>query len=104
MAAMVRNPLHEALQQAIRTISLIIEQIDADVDRPCRMFHSGKVWTGPAAKQFDAQLTQFSTRARSAGQAIMDDLRQALSRTPSEVTAEEADSIRRKYGLDSVLG
>ncbi|MBE1590520.1 hypothetical protein ACFPOI_05755 [Nonomuraea angiospora] len=99
MTAMVRNPLHEALQQAIRTIGPIIEQIDADIDRPCRMFRTGKVWTGPTAKQFDAQLMQFSSRARTSGQAIMDELRQALSRTPSEVTEEEAASIRRKYGI-----
>jgi uncharacterized protein YukE len=99
MAAMVRNPLHEALQQAMRTIGPMIEQINAEVDRPCRMFHSGKVWTGPAARQFDAQLAQFSLRARTSGQAIMDELRQVLSRTPSEVTEEEAASIRRKYRL-----
>ncbi|MEU4579765.1 hypothetical protein [Nonomuraea sp. NPDC023979] len=99
MAAMVRNPLHEALQQAVRTIGPMLEQIDADVDRPTRMFRTGKVWTGPAAKQFDAQLAQFSSRARSSGQAIMDELRQVLSRTPTEVTEEEAASIKRKYRL-----
>lgn len=99
MAAMVRNPLHEALQQAIRTIGPMIEQVGADVDRPCRMFHTGKVWTGPTAKQFDAQLTQYSTRARTSGQAIMDELRETLSRTPSEVSEEEAAAIRRKYGI-----
>lgn len=99
MAAMVRNPLHEALQQAISTIGPMIEQINADVDRPCRMFHSGKVWTGPTAKQFDAQLAQFSSRARASGHAIVDELRQVLSRTPSEVTEEEAAAIRRKYRL-----
>ncbi|MEO3791307.1 hypothetical protein ABGB14_13975 [Nonomuraea sp. B10E15] len=99
MAAMVRNPLYEALQQAVRTVGSMIEQIDADVDRPCRMFRSGKVWTGPAAKQFDAQLAQFSSQARASGQAIMDELCQALSRTPTEVPEEEAALIRRKYGL-----
>ncbi|SEN11210.1 hypothetical protein [Nonomuraea pusilla] len=99
MAAMVRNPLYEALQQAVRTIGPLIEQIDADVDRPCRMFRTGKVWTGRSAKQFDAQLAQYGTRVRTSGQAIMDELRQALSRTPSEVTEEEAASIRRKYRI-----
>ncbi|MFI6743708.1 hypothetical protein ACIBI9_63500 [Nonomuraea sp. NPDC050451] len=99
MPAMVSNPLHEALQHAIRTVGPMIEQINADVERPCRMFRSGKVWTGSTAKQFDAQLNLFSTRARTSGQAIMDELRQLLGRTPSEVTEEEADSIRRKYGI-----
>ncbi|MEU6715357.1 hypothetical protein ABZ897_28165 [Nonomuraea sp. NPDC046802] len=99
MAAMVRNPLYEALQNAVRTVGPMLEQIDGDVDRPCRMFRSGKVWTGPTAKQFDAQLNQLSARARTSAQAIMDELRQALSRTPTEVTEEEAASIRRKYGL-----
>nr|WP_055504229.1 hypothetical protein [Nonomuraea pusilla] len=97
---MVRNPLHEALQEAIRTIGPLIEQIGVDVDRPCRMFHSGKVWTGPSAKQFDAQLTQFSTRARTAGQAIMDELNQALAGTPGEITEKEAIVIRQRYGID----
>lgn len=99
MAAMVRNPLYEALRQAVSAIGPMIEQINADVDSPCRMFHSGKVWTGPTAKQFDAQLAQFSSRAQTSGQAIVDELRQVLSRTPSEVTEEEAALIRRKYGF-----
>ncbi|MFI6732602.1 hypothetical protein ACIBI9_06705 [Nonomuraea sp. NPDC050451] len=38
-------------------------------------------------------------RARTSAQAIMDELRQALSRTPIEVPEEEAASIGRKYGL-----
>ncbi|GAA0943859.1 hypothetical protein GCM10009560_57580 [Nonomuraea longicatena] len=99
MAEMVRNPLHEALQQAIRTIGPMIEQIDADLDRPSRMFRTGRVWTGPAATRFDAQLTHYSTRARTSARAIMDELRETLMRTPSEVTEEQAISIRRKYGL-----
>lgn len=99
MPAMVSNPLHEALQHAIRVIGPMIEQIDADVDRPCRMFRTGKVWSGPSAKQFETQLSHFSSRARTSGQAILDDLQQTLSRTPSEVTEEEANSIKRRYGL-----
>ncbi|TMR22648.1 hypothetical protein ETD86_10985 [Nonomuraea turkmeniaca] len=77
----------------------MIEQLNVDVDRPCRAFHTGKVWTGPSAKLFDTQLTHFSTRARTSGQAIMEELRQVLSRTPSEVTEEEATSIKHKYRL-----
>ncbi|MEV0348633.1 hypothetical protein AB0H88_22890 [Nonomuraea sp. NPDC050680] len=99
MAAMVRNPLYEALQQAARTIGPMLDQIEADIERPLRTFRTGKVWTGPTAQQFDAQLTQHSTRARTSAQAIKDELRQALSRTPSEVTEEEATSIRRKYDI-----
>ncbi|PZG15895.1 hypothetical protein [Nonomuraea aridisoli] len=99
MPAMVSNPLYEALQHAIRTIGPMVEQIDTDVDRPCRAFRTGKVWTGPTAKQFDAQLSHFSTRARDSGRAIMDELRQTLSRTPGRVTEEEADAIKRKYRL-----
>jgi hypothetical protein len=33
------------------------------------------------------------------GQAIMEELRLALGRTPAEVTEEEAASIRRKHGF-----
>ncbi|WP_431931520.1 hypothetical protein [Nonomuraea jabiensis] len=99
MPAMVSNPLYEALQHAIRAIGSMIEQINTDVDRPSKMFHTGKVWTGPSAKQFDAQLTLLGTRTRTSGQAIMDELRQILGRTPSEVTEEEAASIKRRYGL-----
>ncbi|MEV4078743.1 hypothetical protein AB0J43_00430 [Nonomuraea fuscirosea] len=77
----------------------MIEQINSDVDKPCRAFQSGKVWTGPSAKLFADQLTLFSTRARTSGQAIMDELQQVLRRTPSKVSEEEADSIKRKYGL-----
>lgn len=97
MTAMVRNPLHEALQRTLRTVGPMIEHINADVEKPCRAFQSGKVWTGASAKLFGDQLTHFSARARSAGQAIMDELQQMLARTPSEVPEEEAASIKRKY-------
>lgn len=99
MAEMVPNPLYEALGDALRRVEPLVQEIDKDVEAPYRQFHSGKVWTGPAAKRFDGQLADYRTRARGSGEKILSDLRQALARTPRQVSEQEARMIRSRYGL-----
>ncbi|MDP9848058.1 hypothetical protein [Streptosporangium lutulentum] len=99
MAEMVPNPLYEALGEALRTVEPLVQEIEKGIEGPYRDFHSGKVWTGPAAKRFDAELSQQRTRVRGSGDKILSDLRQTLNRTPRQVTEEEAKMIKRRYGL-----
>ncbi|MEU4836286.1 hypothetical protein [Streptosporangium sp. NPDC023615] len=96
---MVPNPLHRALGETLRTVEPLLEEVEQTIETPFRAFHSGKVWNGPAAKRFEEQLTHHRTRVRSSGDKIVSDLRQALARTPQQVTEEEAKTIKARYGL-----
>ncbi|MFF3666316.1 hypothetical protein [Microtetraspora malaysiensis] len=99
MAEMVPNPLYEALGDALRRVEPLVREVEQGVEAPYQDFRSGTVWTGPAAERFDAQLAQHRTRVRGAGDRIVSDLRQTLARTPSEVTEQEARSIKIRYAL-----
>ncbi|MFI7618292.1 hypothetical protein ACIBP6_44450 [Nonomuraea terrae] len=99
MAAMVANPLREALQNALRVVGPMVEEISSDIEKPYRQFQSGTVWTGPTAKLFGEQFAQFRSRVRASGEGIVGELQAMLGRTPAQVTEEEAVDIRRKYGL-----
>ncbi|MEU8201510.1 hypothetical protein [Streptosporangium sp. NPDC049046] len=99
MAKLVPNPLHAALGEALRTVEPLVQEIESGIDPPYRDFHEGRVWTGPAAKKFDAQLVQHRTRVRGAGEKIISDLRRTLAVTPLQVSEEEAKMIKQRYGL-----
>jgi len=99
MAAMVPNPLHEALRNALRLVGPLVEEIDSGIEAPLRQFEGGTVWTGPVAKLFGEQFAQFRSRTRTSGEGIVGDLRAMLGRTPVEVSEEEAVVIKRRYGL-----
>ncbi|MEU9890223.1 hypothetical protein [Sphaerisporangium sp. NPDC051011] len=99
MSELVPNPLCAALEEALRAVETMIREVDDDIERPFQAFHSGGVWTGPAAVRFDTQLAHYRTRVRGSGDKILSDLRLALARTPREVTDHEARSIAHRYGL-----
>ncbi|GGP13034.1 hypothetical protein LDL08_32580 [Nonomuraea glycinis] len=99
MAALVSNPLHEALRNALRVVEPMIGEIDSDIETPYRQFQSGTVWTGPTAKLFGDQFAQLRSRVRASEERIVGELRAELGRTPIEVTEEEAAQIKRRYGL-----
>ncbi|MGW3351277.1 hypothetical protein ACWDA3_48950 [Nonomuraea rubra] len=99
MATMVSNPLREALQNALRMVGPMVEEIDSGIETPFRQFQSGTVWTGPTAKLFGTQLAQFRSRVKASGQGIINELQAALGRAPAEVTEEEAVTIKKRYGL-----
>ncbi|WP_169984158.1 hypothetical protein [Microbispora sp. H10836] len=99
MAQLVTNPLHTALQNAVRTVNPLVDDIEQRVDGSYLHFHSGTVWTGPAARRFDEEFAQHRSRVRTASDRILSDLRQTLARTPPEVTEDEARKIRIRYSL-----
>lgn len=99
MAEMVPNPLHEALGDALRTVEPLVREIEDGLEAPCRELRSGRVWTGPAARRFDERLAHYRARVLGSGDKILSDLRQALARTPRQVTEEEARAIKKRYGL-----
>ncbi|MEU1881584.1 hypothetical protein ABZ470_30150 [Streptosporangium sp. NPDC020072] len=99
MTRLVPNPLHAALEDALRTIEPLVQEVESGFETPFQAFHSGGVWTGPAAKRFDEQLVGHRTRLRGSADRILADLRQTLARTPRQVSEEEATAIRKRYGL-----
>jgi hypothetical protein len=99
VSEMVANPLYEALTNALRTVEPLINEIEISIETPYQQFHSGKVWSGPAARRFDGQFAHHRTRVRSSADKVLADLRQTLARTPPKVTAEEATAIAARYGL-----
>lgn len=99
MAVLVPNPLYLAPREALRTAEPLVEEIGKAVEGPYPHFHNGTVWTGPAARRFDAEFAQHRARVRGSGDRILSELRQVLARTPPEVTEEEARSIRNRYDL-----
>lgn len=99
MSAMVPNPLHAALSNALRIAESLIDEIEKAVEGPYQQFHAGKVWSGRAAQSFDGQLAHHRTRVRASGDKILADLRQTLARTPPKVTTDEAKTIAAKYDV-----
>ncbi|GAA3096886.1 hypothetical protein [Streptosporangium carneum] len=99
MADLVPNPLYAAMEDALRTVEPLVQEIERGVETPFQAFHSGTVWSGPAAKRFDEQFVHHRTRLRGSADKILSDLRQTLARTPRQVTEEEAKVIRKRYGL-----
>ncbi|WP_405085439.1 hypothetical protein [Microbispora sp. NBC_01389] len=99
MAELVPNPLYVALRETLRTAEPLLTEVTNDLERQYGAFHSGRVWTGPAAQRFEEQLTLHRTRVRGCADAVLSDLRRALANTPSEVTTEQARDIQARYGL-----
>ncbi|XVQ82366.1 hypothetical protein ACQP2K_26300 [Microbispora siamensis] len=99
MAELVPNPLYLALRDTLRTAEPMLTEITDHIETQYRAFHSGRVWTGPAAQRFDEQLTLHRARVRGCADAVLSDLRRTLANTPPEVTAEQARDISARYGL-----
>jgi len=99
MPEMVPNPLLPALQQALRTIEPLIHDMQQALANRSKDFHSGRIWTGPVAKEFDGELERHSDRVRHAGDAILNDLRLQITRTADMVTEKEALRLVRQYDL-----
>lgn len=99
MPDMVPNPLREALRDALRTIEPLIHEMRDALDAPAKNFHTGRIWTGPVARIFDAELERHNGRVRHAGETILNDLRWQITRTAAEVTEQQAVEISRRYGL-----
>ncbi len=99
MTEMVPNPLYEALGNALRTVEPLVREIESTIEAPYQDFHSGDVWSGPAARRFDAQLAHHRARVRGSADKFLADLHGELARTPPKVTLDEARAIASRYRL-----
>ncbi|MEU7863851.1 hypothetical protein [Nonomuraea sp. NPDC049141] len=96
---MVPNPLLPALQQTLRTIEPLIHDMQQALTNRAKDFHSGRIWTGPVAKDFDGELDRHTGRVVHAGEAILNDLRLQITRTAEMVTEKDALRLIRRYEL-----
>ncbi|GAA3572783.1 hypothetical protein GCM10022419_062130 [Nonomuraea rosea] len=99
MPEMVPNPLLPALQEALRTIEPLIHDMQQALANRAKDFHSGRIWTGPVARDFDGELDRHSGHVRYAGETILNDLRLQITRTADMVTEQEAMRLIRRYDL-----
>ncbi|MFG1966076.1 hypothetical protein ACIBO2_24335 [Nonomuraea sp. NPDC050022] len=99
MADMVPNPLLPALKDALRTIEPLIHDMQQALTNRAKDFHSGRIWTGPVAKDFDGELDRQTGRVIHAGETILNDLRLQITRTAEMVTEQDALRLIRRYDL-----
>ncbi|MEV0614837.1 hypothetical protein AB0I81_16025 [Nonomuraea sp. NPDC050404] len=99
MPEMVPNPLREALQEALRRIEPLLHEMRDALDAPAKNFHTGRIWTGPVAKNFDGELDRHNGRVRHVSETILNDLRWQITRTAVEVSERQAVELSRRYGL-----
>ncbi|MBB5775025.1 MULTISPECIES: hypothetical protein [Nonomuraea] len=99
MTEMVPNPLLPALQETLRTIEPLIHDMQQALVNRAKDFHSGRIWTGPVAKDFDGELDRHTGRVRYAGDTILNELRLQITRTADMVTEKEAQRLIRQYDL-----
>ncbi|HLU71719.1 MAG TPA: hypothetical protein VKZ82_06040 [Nonomuraea sp.] len=99
MPDMVPNPLYEALREAERKLTPLIQNATQAIEQSYKEFHSGKIWTGPTAKLFDAHLELHRTRVVRAATDILEDLRERMAALPRQVDEKQAQALSRQYDL-----
>lgn len=99
MPDMVPNPLYEALREAEQKIIPLIQNATQAIEQSYKEFHSGKIWAGPTAKLFDAQLELHRSRVVRAGNNVLEDLREKMARLPRQVDEKQALALTRQYDL-----
>ncbi|GAA3659625.1 hypothetical protein GCM10022224_023810 [Nonomuraea antimicrobica] len=97
--AEVDNPMHVYLVQLKRQMESVRPALRNGLDRPTRNMAGGKVWTSAAATAFARALDANDAKTKKAVDRAYEDLTDRLARTPEKVSPEEADKIRRRYGL-----
>ncbi|MFC5820702.1 hypothetical protein [Nonomuraea harbinensis] len=99
MTDMVPNPLYEALREAEQKITPLIENATRAIEQSYKEFHSGRIWVGPTAKLFDAQLELHRSRVVRAGNNILEDIREKMAGLPRQVDEKQALALTRQYDL-----
>jgi hypothetical protein len=99
MPDMVPNPLYEALREAEQKIAPLIQNATQAIEQSYKEFHSGRIWIGPTAKLFDAQLEQHRSRVVRAGNNILEELRQKMAGLPRQVEEKKAMALIKQYDL-----
>lgn len=95
----VSNPLREALSRLLGRV-LEAQAAVPGMGAPLSAVGDGDAWRGPAARRFHDQHLAPSAQALYRPLArIEDDVRAARDAQPREVSAEEAEALRRRWGL-----
>ncbi|TDD35117.1 hypothetical protein E1286_40010 [Nonomuraea terrae] len=93
---MVSNPQYARLKELLDRTGEAVRQIRQAYLPAVHAMHDGKVWTGPTARDWTADLDRRQRRLLQLAQRAITAVEQELQRHPREVTAAEADQIRRR--------
>lgn len=93
---MVPNPRHVVLRQLLTRARDQAVQVRTAYSATISDMYSNKVWTGPTARKWTQELDHRSRRLARLSERVVTALEEELSHHPAEVTASQADVIRRE--------
>lgn len=97
--AEVINPLYTYLTELLQRVQSIQSELNRKLDNPTGNMAGGKVWTGPAAKEWGARLTDQCRAYNSALSSLDEELSAKLASTPKTCSEAEAKLRRIELGL-----
>ncbi|MER7129164.1 hypothetical protein [Streptosporangium saharense] len=93
---LVPNPRHEQLRQLLREAEHGSQEVRQAYQRAVGAMQSGKVWTGPTATTWSAELEARHRRLGQLARRVVEAIEEELRRQPPLVTESEADAMRRE--------
>ncbi|WP_433239979.1 hypothetical protein ACQPYK_33655 [Streptosporangium sp. CA-135522] len=93
---MVSNPRHAELQRLLAEAESRAQEVRQAYQRAVGAMRSGKVWTGPTADKWTAELEDRHQRLGRLAQRVVDAIEEELRRLPPLVTETEANAMRRE--------
>lgn len=95
----VSNPLRTELSRLLGRVQQARSEVPG-MDGPLTAVGDGQGWRGPAARRFhDRHLSPGARSLYTPLDRLEDDVRSARDAQPTEVSPEEAELIRRQWGL-----
>ncbi|MFF4414069.1 hypothetical protein ACFYY8_16165 [Streptosporangium sp. NPDC001559] len=94
---MVPNPRHERLKQLLREAEYGSQEVRQAYQRAVGAMQSGKVWTGPTATKWSAELETRHQRLGQLARRVVEAIEEELRRQPPLVTESEATGESRRW-------
>jgi hypothetical protein len=93
---MVPNPRHAELKRLLAEAEDRAYGVRQAYQRASSAMRSGKVWTGPTAATWTAELEERHRRLGQLAQRVVDAIEEELHRHPALVTESQANATRRE--------
>ncbi|MER5621750.1 hypothetical protein ABT061_11975 [Streptosporangium sp. NPDC002544] len=93
---MVPSPRHERLRQLLVEAEYRAHEVRQAYQHASSAMRSRRVWTGPTATTWTAELEDRRQRLGRLAQNVVDAIEEELRRSPPLVTEAEADAMRRE--------
>ncbi|MEV0160637.1 hypothetical protein [Nonomuraea fuscirosea] len=93
---LVPNPRHVVLRELLTRARDQAARVRTAYHAPVADMYSHQVWTGPTARKWTHDLEFRHHRLTRLAEQVVNALEEELGRHPSQVTAAEANNIRRE--------